>query len=139
MVTQPTICIVDDDLEVCDVLRITLETRNYRVLCANDGRAGLDLILSTRPDLILLDVKMPGLNGYEILNRIRQENGVSSIPVVILTSLTAGSQTSDREWRDKMGVADFLSKPFEPLDLARRIDQILGNESGKKREEREES
>lgn len=122
---KPLVCIVDDEPEICDILRIALETRDYRVISAHEGREGLAKILERKPDLVLLDVKMPGLNGYEILNRMRRDPEAAGIPVIILTSLTSGSPTSDAEWREKLDVADFVSKPFEPLDLVGRVQAVL--------------
>jgi DNA-binding response OmpR family regulator len=122
-----TIAIVEDDPEVCDILRISLETRDYRVLVAMDGEAGLRQIIEHKPDLVVLDLKLPGMNGYAVLNKMRQHPTVADTPVVILTSLTDGSPTTDKEWRVRTGVADFLSKPFEPMDLVHRIETILAN------------
>ncbi len=123
--TQATICVLDDDPTLCDVVRILLETRDFRVLSATDGREGLEIILQSSPDLVLLDLKMPGLNGYEILNRIRATPPIAQIPVIVITSLTNGSRTTDAEWKSRMGVADFVSKPFEPLELVERIQAVL--------------
>lgn len=122
---RPLVCVIDDDPEICDLLRISLETRNYGVLCARDGDEGLRLVLAEEPDLVLLDVKLPGINGYDLLQRIRQTPRLAHTLVVIMTSLTAGSPVSDQEWREKIGAADFVSKPFDPLDLVGRIDAIL--------------
>ncbi len=124
---SPTIAIVEDDPEVCDVLRISLETRDYRVLVAMDGEEGLRQIVEHKPDLVVLDLKLPGMNGYTVLNKMRQHPAVADTPVVILTSLTNGSPTTDKEWRARTGVDDFVSKPFEPMDLVHRIETILAN------------
>jgi len=123
--SHETICILDDDPTLCDMVRILLETRDYRVLAATDGLEGLETIRDSRPDLVLLDVKMPGLNGYEILNRMRATPTIAHTPVIVITSLTNGSKTTDVEWKSRMGVADFVSKPFEPLELVERIQAVL--------------
>lgn len=128
---SPLICLVDDDPEICDLIRITLETRNYTVLEAHEGEEGLDLVQHCEPDLILLDLKMPGMNGFELLNRIRMLPSHAHVPVIIMTSLTTDSERSEDDWKDRIGVSDFISKPFEPMDLIRRVEKVLTAENKK--------
>jgi CheY-like chemotaxis protein len=130
-IMSPLICLVDDDPEICDLIRITLETRNYTVLEAHEGEEGLDLVQHCEPDLILLDLKMPGMNGFELLNRIRMLPSHAHVPVIIMTSLTTDSERSEDDWKDRIGVSDFISKPFEPMDLIRRVEKVLTAENKK--------
>jgi len=120
-----TVCVVDAEPDVCDLIRIALETRDIRVFCAHDGAKGLDLILKQRPDLVILDVLMPGMNGYELMARIRSVPEVAQTPIILVTSLTANSPISEEEWRERMDVADFITKPFEPLNLIQRVQRAL--------------
>jgi DNA-binding response OmpR family regulator len=120
-----TICVIDDDRELCELIRITLETRGYKVIEAYDGEKGLNLIKKKEPDLIVLDLKMPKMNGYEVLNHLKNSAKLSTIPVIVLTVLTKGSRKSDEEWSKSTGVEDFITKPFDPLDLLKRVRKLL--------------
>lgn len=119
------VCVIDDEPEVCDLLRITLETRGYNVITCRDGQTGWRTVQERRPDLVILDVLMPGLNGYEVLAKIRSSPELAALPVILITSLTARSLTSDAEWKERTEVTDFLTKPFDPLVLLQRIEAIL--------------
>jgi chemosensory pili system protein ChpA (sensor histidine kinase/response regulator) len=107
------------------MLEVTLRGQNYDVALAADGLEGLAVIKKTMPDLAILDVKMPRLNGFELLMEMRKSEQLKSIPVLMLTSLTAGSGKSDELWRDSLEITDFLSKPFEGQELLRRVNRIL--------------
>ncbi len=120
-----TICVIDDDKEICELIRITLETRDYKVIEAYDGEKGLNLVKKKRPDLIILDLKLPKMNGYEVLNHLKNSAQFSNIPVIVLTVLTKGSRKSDEEWGKSMGVEDFITKPFDPLDILKRVRKLL--------------
>ena len=120
-----TICIIDDNKEICELIRITLETRDYKVIEAYDGEKGLNLVKKKRPDLIILDLKLPKMNGYEVLNHLQNSAECRNIPVIVLTVLTKGSRKSDEEWGKSMGVEDFITKPFNPLDILKRVRNLL--------------
>ena len=125
MTEEKLIYIIDDDKELCDTLKITLEARNYKVQCAYDGKQGQKIIQKKFPDLVVLDLKMPNMNGYELLNWLKLKSGLPQVPVIILTSLTKGSRKTDDEWKHSMGVEDFVTKPFNPLDLLKRVQNLL--------------
>ena len=120
---------IDDDLELCELVKIALETRNYKVKYALDGEKGLKMLMKKPPDLLLLDIKMPKVTGYELLQKIHSTPKLADIPIIVLTVITKGSRKSDEEWRDSMDVSDFITKPFEPMDLLKRVDRILKEES----------
>ena len=112
------ILIVDDDAELCGLLRELLQREGYTVDCENDGRRGLEAAL--RPDfqLVVLDVMLPGMDGFAILRRLRQQ---SKVPVLMLT---ARGEDTDRIIGLELGADDYLSKPFNPRELAARIRAI---------------
>jgi DNA-binding response OmpR family regulator len=117
--------VLDDDREICELMKITLEARGYEVGEAYDGEQGLDLIKKKTPDLVILDLKMPKLNGYELINRMRSDSTLTNVPIIVLTSLTKGSSRSDEEWAKSLGVQDFITKPFEPIDLIKRVESLV--------------
>lgn len=124
-----TIVVVDDEPDICSMLRIALKGAGYDVLTASDGEAGKALIEKTKPDLVLLDVKMPKMNGYEVMLAMQKDPKLANIPVVIMTSLTEKSSKGDEEWRKSLGVADFLSKPFDANEMLKHVSAVLGNNS----------
>ena len=126
MATKPIVYVLDDEESVCEIMRIVLESRGYDVKTATDGEKGLNLVLEKTPDILLVDIKMPKINGYELINRLKQNPEYSSIPIIVITSLTTDSRRSDDEWKDKLGVQAFISKPFEPLDMVKIIEEELG-------------
>ena len=119
--------VLDDEEAVCEIIRIVLESRGYSVATADDGEKGLKMIKEKKPDILIVDLKMPKLNGYELISQLKLNPELADIPIIVITSLTTESEHSDEEWREKMGVQDFISKPFEPLELVERIEKIIGN------------
>ncbi len=110
--------IIDDDLDLLMLLRRTLEfTAGWEVHAASSGAAGLDLARTTSPDVVLVDVMMPEMDGYEVCRRLKADPATSSIPVVLLTARREMNQTRV----DSAGVAGVLYKPFQPAELARQI------------------
>lgn len=121
------VLIVDDEQDVCDVLRVVLERRGITVRTAYDGHEALDEIDRQRPDLILLDLKMPRLNGYQLFAQLKSDPRHQSIPILVITALTQESDRDDEEWARRMGADGFLTKPFDLDDLGRRIDEMIAN------------
>jgi two-component system response regulator CpxR len=111
--------VVDDDVELCSLLGEFLHREGYTVECVHDGKTGLDKALQSDYDLVILDVMLPGLDGFEILKRIRIQ---SRVPVLMLT---ARGEDVDRIVGLEIGADDYLSKPFNPRELAARIKAIL--------------
>jgi two-component system, OmpR family, response regulator CpxR len=111
--------IVDDDVELCSLLSEFLRREGYTVETINEGNAGFAQASQGAYDLIVLDVMLPGMDGFELLRRLRQHNGV---PVLMLT---ARGQDVDRIVGLELGADDYLSKPFNPRELAARIKAIL--------------
>jgi two-component system, cell cycle response regulator len=122
MNTEPLVLVVDDDENGRDLLESLLRREQCRSLVAQNGREALQLTVKHFPDLILLDVMMPELDGYEVCRRIRGNSQLAEIPILLLTAL------HDRESRlegIEAGADDFISKPFDRLELRSRIRSIL--------------
>jgi diguanylate cyclase (GGDEF)-like protein len=117
-VSAATILVADDSLLVRAVVRSGLEEEGYTVLEAVDGTAALERCRAERPDVVLLDIEMPGLNGYEVLARLKADPQLTNIPVVFLTSRT---DTADIVAGLRGGAHDYLKKPFEPAELLARV------------------
>ena len=110
---------IDDDENICKVVKLYLEKEGMDVLVANDGKSGVDLFNTSSPQLVLLDIMMPGIDGVEVLKRIRKE---SNVPVIMLT---AKSDTFDKVLVLELGADDYIVKPFEPKELTARIKAVV--------------
>jgi CheY-like chemotaxis protein len=119
---KKTILTIDDKTDIRRLVRMTLEFDGHTVLEAASGPEGLELARKQHPDLILLDVMMPGMDGFEVGCILRDDPQLSSIPVVMLTALDG---PSDREIGLGTGVKAYLNKPFSPVDLLRLIQKLL--------------
>ena len=113
------ILLVDDDSELCSLLTEFLKREGFSVACEHEGNAGLEHALRADVDLVVLDVMLPGIDGFEILRRLRQR---SKIPVLMLT---ARGEDVDRIIGLELGADDYLPKPFNPRELSARIRAIL--------------
>ena len=117
--TKPTILVADDDPNLRELVRAVLGSR-YRFVEAADGREVLSVARDVRPDLIVLDVMLPGLSGIEVLDALRADDELRSMPVVIIT---AWSHTEVDAWT--AGADRFVSKPFDPDDLSNAVEELL--------------
>ena len=116
------ILVVDDDPSVRTLVRDVLEIEGYVVDVAADGYAGLRRITDDRPDCVVLDIMMPGLDGHEVLQRIRAAEGGAALPVVMLTA----AADDNHAWQAWSGGVDyFLAKPFDPSELLRYLDHLF--------------
>ena len=116
--------IIDDDVELCSLLAEFLRREGYSVECVNEGRHGLELALEGGFDLVILDVMLPGMDGFEILKRLRAQ---SRMPVLMLT---ARGEDIDRIVGLEMGADDYLAKPFNSRELLARIRAVLRRAGG---------
>ncbi|MGQ0645162.1 MAG: response regulator [Elusimicrobiota bacterium] len=119
---ETTVLVVDDDQQIQDLLKMLLEKEHYRVETASDGEAALASARARPPDLILLDVLLPRVHGYEVCDRLRQDPATCLIPIIMVTSLTA---LKDRVTGIKLGADEYITKPFEPLELLARVERLL--------------
>jgi two-component system response regulator CpxR len=114
-----SVLLIDDDVELCELMREFFAARGMEVEAIHDGRRGLARALSAEHDLILLDVMLPGLEGFEVLRQVRRR---SEVPIIMLTARTA---RVDRVAGLDAGADDYLPKPFEPEELIARIRAVL--------------
>jgi DNA-binding response OmpR family regulator len=121
---KPTLLVIDDDKELCAMLAEYLAPEGFTTLTAGTGKAGLEQLGSAFVDLVVLDVMLPELSGFEVLRRIRQ---LSRVPVIMLT---ARGEEVDRVVGLEMGADDYLAKPFSPRELVARIRAVLRRTPG---------
>lgn len=114
-----TILLIEDDRNISELLQLYLNKEGYRVTAAYDGKQGLEMFRALQPDLILLDVMMPVMNGWDTCRAIRAE---SQVPIIMLT---AKSETDDKVMGLKSGADDYITKPFEMREVLARIEAIL--------------
>ncbi len=127
---QPRILIVDDDWLNCEVLEAYLESAGYVVLSAHDGARAFAVISETPVDLVLLDVRMPGMDGYEVCAKLKRSPVTRRIPVIMVTAL---EQEGDKLRAVEAGADGFVTKPFDFPLLLSRIKSLLhikGDEPG---------
>jgi putative two-component system response regulator len=124
MSTVPTILLIDDDPDFVDATCAVLESVPYEVLVAYSGSEGLEKAQETPPDLIILDVIMPGEDGFQILERLRDDRELAHIPVMMLTSLLDGLSVAPMSGTNT-AIADYIEKPVKPAELLRRIGKLL--------------
>ena len=117
--TAEKILIVDDDTNICELLRLYVEKEGFTPLIANDGEAALKLFEEKEPDLILLDVMLPGLDGWQVCREIRSK---SDCPIIMLT---AKGEVFDRVLGLDLGADDYVVKPFEAKEVIARIKAVL--------------
>jgi len=124
MTKIPTILVVDDEKDFCHFARFNLEiSGRYKVHTANTGQRALELAVKITPDLILLDIMMPGIDGWETLSRLKRDSVTSGIPVVIFT---AREHTRGHQKSSDLGAADYFRKPFEPDELIDLVEKHIG-------------
>ena len=114
-----TILIADDEKEIRDLLRLYLENEKYNVIEAGDGQQALDILRNKKVDLCLLDIMMPNIDGYHVLQELRKEN---NIPVIILSAKDADSE---KILGLNLGADDYISKPFNPLEAIARVNSNI--------------
>lgn len=113
------VLVVDDEPRIVNFVRMNLELEGCRVIAANNGREALDRVRDDLPEIVLLDIMMPGMDGFEVLRRLRQ---FSAVPVIVLT---AKDEADDRVRGLELGADDYIGKPFEHRELVSRIRAVL--------------
>jgi DNA-binding response OmpR family regulator len=122
--SQIKILVVDDEADLVSTIEYRLRFANCRVVTASNGQEGLEQAAAEKPDLILLDTNMPGMNGHEMLEHLRADAALRDIPVIMLTSRCEAQDIAAASAR---GVADYVTKPFEFAQLMERIQAALQN------------
>lgn len=118
------ILIVEDEQNLVELLKFRLEVNGYSIETAFDGEEGLSKISTVKPDLVILDLMIPKIDGYKVLERAKADPKTKDIPVIVLTART---QNKDMEQARALGADSFMTKPFEPNQLLSEIKKLLGN------------
>jgi DNA-binding response OmpR family regulator len=124
---RKTVMVIDDERDLVALVRYNLEREGFEVLGALDGESGLELAVTRKPDVIILDRMMPGPDGVEICRRLRQELRTAEVPVILLT---AKASEGDRIAGLDAGADDYVTKPFSPRELALRVRSVLRRSRG---------
>jgi two-component system, OmpR family, alkaline phosphatase synthesis response regulator PhoP len=120
--SKGTVLVIDDEKDLIELVRYNLEKEGFQVISALDGEAGLALAFQQLPDVILVDLMLPGIDGLEVCTRIRASERTARIPMIMLTAKTA---ESDRVVGLELGADDYVTKPFSPRELAARVKAVL--------------
>jgi len=117
---------IEDEAEMIDLVRLILGRRGYTVKGANGGREGLELVRKELPDLVLLDLMMPDMDGWDVYHQMKSEVETRNIPVIVIT---AKALNIDKVLGLRIAkVEDYIAKPFSPQELLQRVDQVLSKE-----------
>ncbi len=120
------ILVVEDDPSSMRLTNYILERKGYQVITASNGFEGLRKARSDKPDLIVLDIMLPGVDGYEICNRLREDSATARLPIMMLS---AKAREVDRDIGLKVGADEYLTKPALPSEIASRIEDLLAREN----------
>ncbi len=116
------ILVVDDEKALTALVSLHMKMAGFEVLTANNGEKALELAGEEKPDLIILDLMLPKIDGWEVCKRLRQDPGISNIPVIMLT---ARAETEDKLKGFEAGADDYVTKPFSPRELVARVKRVL--------------
>ena len=116
------ILVADDDMDIRDLVAFKLEQAGYEVVAVDNGLAALTEATQNPPDLVVLDVMMPGMSGIDVCRQLRQDAGTKALPIILLT---ARAQEGDVEVGFGAGADDYIVKPFSPRELVSRVEAVL--------------
>ena len=122
MAKKKRILLVDDEVDFVEVLRVRLEDSNYEVIVAYDGEEGLERAERDQPDLIILDVILPKISGFDVCRKLKIDENFKNIPIIMLT---AKFQANDAKFGMAMGADAYITKPFEPHLLVEKMRELL--------------
>ena len=125
--SQPYILVVDDDPDILEGILTILESRDYRLATARDGKKCMEMIEQEVPDLLILDLLMPRMDGWGVIREMRSEPRFSGVPIMVLTTVIedASRRRYELETGMAMDVQDYVQKPTRPDDLLRRVEKLL--------------
>lgn len=116
------VLVIDDEAPIRLLCRVNLEAEKMQVLEAADGESGLEIARAEKPDVVLLDVMLPGMDGWQVAERLVEDDATNQIPLIFLT---ARAELRDRARGLELGGIDYITKPFNPLELAPVIEGLL--------------
>ena len=117
-----TIAIIEDESNIVELVKYNLDREGYHTISANNGKKGLELVRQELPDLVILDLMMPEMDGITVCKQLRSDSQTKNIPIIILT---AKSEEADRVLGLEMGADDYVTKPFSPRELVARVRAVL--------------
>lgn len=130
------ILLVEDDVDFAEATKLILESKSYDVTVAYDGREGLEKVKTEEPELIILDVMMPEMDGYEVCAKLKADPRYRHIPIILLTAV--GEAIPISKYTKEMGMKteadDYIPKPVEPIDLIKKVENLFRISMGKKPE-----
>jgi two-component system, OmpR family, alkaline phosphatase synthesis response regulator PhoP len=121
------ILVIDDEADLIELVRYNLEKEGFNVLAASDGESGFSIAIREKPDVIVIDLMLPSIDGLEVCRMLRADSGTSRIPIIILT---AKASEADRIVGLELGADDYMTKPFSPRELIARIKALLRRSAG---------
>lgn len=117
------ILVVDDEVQLVEMLKMRLEASNYNVITAYDGQEALGKARKEKPDLIILDLMLPKIDGYKVCRMLKFDEKYKKIPIIMFT---ARAQDEDKEMGQEVGAEAYITKPFEPKILLGKIKELIG-------------
>jgi DNA-binding response OmpR family regulator len=120
------ILVIDDEPDLVSTIQCRLEWSKFEVVAADNGEEGLEKAANEKPDLILLDIDMPGMNGHEVLDRLRNRRDLRDIPVIMCTALCEAEDIAKASSYD---IVDYIAKPFDFSELVEKISNVLANKA----------
>src|SRR5437763_1274866 len=120
--SKSTILVIDDEPDLVELVRYNLARDGFEVVCACDGRAGMESARHHKPDLVVLDVMMPNIDGLDVCRQLRADPRTSGMPIILLT---AKAGEADRIVGLELGADDYVTKPFSPRELVARVKAVL--------------
>jgi two-component system alkaline phosphatase synthesis response regulator PhoP len=129
IVPPKRILYIEDKIEMISLTRIFLRQKGFEVLGALGGEQGLDTIKQEKPDLVLLDLVMPGMSGWEVYKKMQADDDMAQIPVIIVSASSRELQLESK-WQSMSSVVDYIAKPFAPRILVERIKRVFAQLDG---------
>jgi two-component system phosphate regulon response regulator PhoB len=120
--SKGTVLVVDDEEDILEIVRYNLSKEGYRVICAESGEQALQKVRTDSPDIVILDLMLPGVDGLDVCRQIKSGAGTAPIPVIMLTART---QEADMVVGFELGADDYITKPFSPRVLSARVKAVL--------------
>ena len=123
---MPKVLVVDDDPQVLKLLRVNFELEGFDVLSATNGEEALEMVGKDTPDVVVCDVMMPGIDGLEVVRRLRAQPDTAALPLVVVS---AKAQRADIRAGLKLGADEYVTKPFDPAELIATVQRLLDERS----------